>query len=460
MRISLRCGAIGAAVYLIVPASLWAQSDDVGQPDAFLDLQVSQGQTDNLGRDETVVRSDLSLLGLAFLAGVDRPRLDGIIIGDVQARYYGSNQVVDDDEIVGSVDGNLAVQLVPETFVMELQQNYGQVRGDPLRPASINNRDRTSVSSVAPRLQLSAGSRNVLVLSGRVSERNYEKSSEFDGRTTSAQLGVTRALDDVTSITATLDSWESEFDSSFAAYEYESVSLSYSKQFASGGVELRVGRGEIDTQVTNNTTSVGTFAWSRGIGSRSQITAWASREYTDAGELFRLGGVPATTYVSLADVPGSSPVGTQSNRRDATTNDSRIEAVTLTANPTLRSTAGARVALDGRRTDISLAIEKSRDRTEVDNSLDSDAVSFSLSVTRELSGRWQLALLLRTIEDDFVVQQISNKDRFVSVTADYAVGARSKLSVGFDRTRRRGGFVPFDENVYLVAFTYSIGRER
>lgn len=439
------------AVPALLGANFASGQNEVGvQPDPYLELELGHGQSDNVAHDASEVRSDITALGLRFLTTAERPRFQGAFTGDIQARHYGSSAVVDTDEVVGSIDGNFDYEFVDEMFSWGLQQNFGQSRTDPLAPDGPNNRELVSVTSTGPELSFDIGRRNDLILTGRLSERSYQDSNRLDSSRTAAGVQLVHALDEVAALSFSFNEWNTDYDdSSQSAYDVETFLITYSKQFSTGGVEISVGPGEIDTGSTTESTSVGTFAWRRGVGARSNVRIWASREFTDSGEIFRLTGLPDTALVQLSNVPGSA------GQVGADPNDARLGATQLVSSPVLRSNAGTRLTLAGRQSEVFLSFELVENRYETSNTLDSDAEVATIVYTREFAGDWRTNARLRASNEDFFVTGVDNRDRSIDVGLTRFLGTATSVSLVLARSKRNQGNDPFEENVYSV----SIARE-
>jgi hypothetical protein len=414
-----------------------------------LRVGLSLGRTDNVGRNTSEVPSDLTILDLGFNARTDQRRLKGALLGDLEFRHYGADTLIEDHEVFGSVDGKLGISLVPQRFVWDFEENYGQTRIDPLQPVGPNNRQRTVVVSTGPRLDVPLGGRNALQLAAQLAERTYESSNQLDGRTTSARLGFSHALDTVTKLSVTFDSSRNEFDNDQQAYEFRILSVAYAKTLATGDAEVRIGRGKVDIGAESTPTTVGRIEWRRNIGTRSRLNLWAGRELTDAGELFRYGGIVGggATAADLSAV--TSVFGA---------NDSRLSGIALSNSPLRRSTVGTRVDLLGRALTVRIGASVARDRFELDDTLDNDSTTLELSLGRDFARRWNGDLRFSVVRQDFAIATRDNEDRASRLMVTRKLASRSRVSVVLERNRRDGGVGLYTETVYLVSVGHDFGR--
>lgn len=440
-------------------SSVGAQPARDERPGPSFNVEIGYGQTDNLGRRaSSEIRSDITTLGLAFGLTADRRRLDGRIVGDVDWRHYGADEVRDDQEAVGSVDGALSLHAVPDIFIWDFFLNQGQTRTDPLAPVGPDNRDQTKVVTIGPRVALPIGERNRLDVSARKSERSYRDSGFLDSEMSSVNLGFSHALDSVTDIALTFEQWETDYDDSPQSYEYESISLAYTRDFASGGMEFSLGRGEIDFGMSGDPRAVGRIAWDRDIAARSRIRLWLSKEYTDAGELFRLGGVPATRRVSLSAVPGTLATQDEIGSSELGLNETRLNSVVQSADPALRSTAGLQLSLTGRRIDVGISFETAENKFVTGSTLSSDLEIFSVSASREIGGQWRVGVGVTFLEEDFSELGVNNGENDGAITLTRLVGRQSTLSIRYGRSHRGSGINQFEENVYRISFGRRVTR--
>src|SRR5690606_38238585 len=120
-------------------------------------LRIGAGHTSNLFLDDRELRSDIEMLGVGLVAGKASSRWRGVIATDLEFRRYDAEIIEDNDELLGSLDGRLEIELVPERFVWIFEQNSGQSRTNPLAPVGPDNRERTDVFSTGPRWAFPVG---------------------------------------------------------------------------------------------------------------------------------------------------------------------------------------------------------------------------------------------------------------------------------------------------------------
>ena len=423
-----------------------------GPEDREIRLDLRLGHTDNLGRDSSNVPSGIKALAARFMAAVDRSRVDGAIVGNIEYRKYAASQILDDSELIGAIDGNLIFHMVPDVFMWDIQENLGQARTNPLAPLSPGNRELTTVVSTGPRLNLPVGQRNVLQLSRRQSERRYENSTRLDSTVRATRLFLARSLTPTTRINLTVDRQDADYVVAVTGYRLGSASIGYDRELPSGAVELSIGRGEIRLGAIRQTSAVGRFAWDKSIGVRSRFSLWASREPTDSGETFRLGGLPATSSVGLVNIPGNESAYNGGQGADSGTNDARLSDIVLTSNPAIRSTVGARTTLVASQWTLGISAERSRDEFEADNSFDNRFTRFGIAAGRSFGRQWSGTLNLAVYRQVFVTSGVRNRDRSGGIALTRSVGKNSSLSISYESNHRDSGFALYDEGLYFVSF--------
>ena len=411
-------------------------------------LDAGGGQTDNLGRDSSQLRSDFRFLGLNVDAGMASRRLEGRLLSDVEWRKYGAQEVVDDHEVVGSLDGNMALHLVPQRFVWDFETNFGQLRSDPLAPSSPTNREQTAVFSTGPRIYLPAGPRNLVEIEARASERRFENSSQLDGRFSVLRLGFSHALSHVARLRVTVEDSQNELDTGDEPYDFRIASVTYERKLASGAVELTVGRGEVRIPPNEDSTEVAQFAWNRDVGTRSHLRVWAGHELTDAGEIFRLAGAPAD--LSGDELSGFSDI--------VDTNDDRLRGIVLSPSPLQRSDVGTTVEWEGHRTAVALSISGSEDDFELDPSLNNKLAAVDVYLRREFSHRWSGEIGLSRNRQDFTTRHQVNDDFRRRILIRRTFARTLQLSISGELNGRDSEIDPYDENVYKVTIGYARSR--
>jgi hypothetical protein len=414
---------------------------------ARLSINAGYGHSDNIDRGDPGVSSSFPRVGVAFGVGRESRRMTGALAADIELLKYSEEGLTEDDkELLGSIDGVLALALVPDRFAWDFAENLGQTRTDALGALAPNNRERMTVISTGPRLNFRLGGRNSMRLSARTVERTLEDSEFLDSRTDAVQLGLFRTIGPVSEVGIDFAHSEIEFDDTDQqGYEFDAVFLNYDRQFASGGVQARVGEGEVLIGSELSSSALMSFAWLREIGARSSLSILATRELTDAGEVFRLGGIPG--------VGAPDAVGGAGGSFDI--DDARLRDVVLTASPLRRSSIETQFQISGERSTLFFTAGISEDRFEVDSTLDNEGVNLRLSLARNLTALWSAELDVRLWRKDYeaFINEIDEVFSRLALTRHLGRRANLVFSAGHNT---RSGASPFDENVYTIWFNYEL----
>ncbi|MEQ9562902.1 MAG: hypothetical protein RLN69_10300, partial [Woeseiaceae bacterium] len=224
---------------MCVVASLATAQEEPSKPQGS--IEIGLGHTDNLNRDANELESDIGVLGVGFAGQTDRRWLRAALAGDVQYRRYQAEE--DDNEVLGSVDGALELQFVPDRVEWDFSVAYGQVRIDPLGAVGPSNRQSTTSFSTGPQFALPLGDRTILQIGGSISDQSFEVTEDLDGRSTDARLGLERRINPVTQLTLALEGSEIEYDLDDQTHDIATLSLEYRRELASGEAFASIGRG-------------------------------------------------------------------------------------------------------------------------------------------------------------------------------------------------------------------------
>ena len=430
---------------MCVLASLALADEERSAPEAKIELGI--GQTDNLNRNAEEIESDIGRLAVGFAGSSDRRWLRAALAGDVEYRKYEASGLEDDDEVLGSVDGELELHAVREMVQWDFGVGYGQVRIDPLGAVGPANRQTTVSFSTGPQINLPLGERSFLQFGATLSDQDFDVTRDLDGRQTTARLGLGRRLDPVTQLTLALEASETEYDLDAPTYDIATLSLEYQRELASGEAFLSVGRGRLEIGDESEPTTVAQLVWKRAVGTRSRIEICAGREITDAGNLFAGAGV-------AIGCPGD--LGSLANVARTTSN--REQEVISTTNPFVRSGGSLSFEVDGRRSSLRATFSMAQDRFEGDSTFDNDSTIFEVSGSRDFARHWQAELSARLWIQDFNDLGDENEDRVIRFSLSRLLARGMRLTLSFEQNRRVGGLGEFDANDYFLSFGREFGR--
>jgi len=423
-------------------------------------VSVGHGYSDNVGRDtaDNDVSSSFNALRLNFLLNRDRPRFDANFGGNVYVRRYADVPAgTDDDDVRGVIDGSLVASLIPNILTWDFRESFGQILQNPFDADRLGNRERVTVFTTGPQLNLPLGQRMFLQATAQVGQRSFEKSEALDSDTSGGTLGVVRTLNPVSQIGLQLTTSEVEYDSSQSGFEIDSAYLTYSRELATGGVQISLGGSEVTIAEQSHSTALIRFAWNRDVGARSNLSVFGGQEYTDAGALFRTGS--GVSGVNGFGSPGGFGGGGLFDLRRL--EDARLRDVISATNPLERSNLTIGWRISGQRTNIFLSTGLWQDRYEVDNGLDNDGSHADLEISREFTQRWSGQIGVRAYRRDFKVAAQEDDNVVTRLTTSYQIGVRAGISFEYRRYSRDQRDAPgrgYDDAEYVVFFNYTFGR--
>lgn len=435
----------GVCLALCVVVSPALGQEQVFKPEASIELSV--GHTDNVNRDADELDSDIGRLSVGFSGRSDRRWLQSAVAGDLEYLKYSADELSVDDEVLGSVDGKLAVLIVPDRVQWDFGLNYGQARIDSLGPVGPLNRQTVTSFSTGPQITIPLAERTSLQASGLISEESFEERPDLDARRTAARLGLERQITPVTQLTLAVDVSEIEYDLDSLAYDYETFSLEYRRELATGEALASIGRGSVEIDGDSEPTTVAQLLWKRAIGARSKIEICVGREITDAGNAFAGAGVAVGCPGDVGDV--SSVSRTTRNREQGTI---------PTTNPFVREGGSVSFIWDSALGDLRATFSLSQDRFEEDSTLDNDSTAVELSGSRDFARHWRTAVSARLWVQDFDDIGEKNEDYSVGLSVSRLLSDNMWLSLSFERNRRDGGVDPYDSNEYFLSLGRSFGR--
>jgi len=392
-------------VLVSLPVCSFAQSPPQSRPvdeerraGSRFDYSLTGGGTwsDNVGLvpvdevDGTIARAGVQLTYI----DVTR-RFDSDI--DVNAMYEHYLDDTFEDNVVGGVDGRVTVGIVPERFLWDFQDNFGQVTSDPFAATTPENRENINYFTTGPDFIMRFGAATSLKVSGRFSDVNYE-TSEVDSQQTMATINLTRQTSGSATVGLIGEVSNIDFkDEVNPDYDRNQAYLRY--QLENSRTELTIDGGytTLDSENGNEAGLLARVEMTRRVSSAGSLSLRAGSEFSDSGDVFRAGQDALGASQSTSNVVGSS---------DPFENRYAILGFDFDRNRT-----GAGVTYQYRR-------ELYVDETSDDRTLN----VWSVYMTRQLSAR-----LETRIYADFAHQEFDNSD-FES--DEMRAGASLSLALG------------------------------
>ena len=412
-------------------------------------IELGLGQTDNLNRNADELESDIGRLAVGFAGGTEGRWVRAGLSADLEYRKYGAEELTeDDDEVLGSVDGVLDLQIVPDWVKWDFRVGYGQVRIDIFGPVGPSNRQRTTSFSTGPQIAVPLGERTSLQIGGSLSEQSFEATPEIDGRTTAARLALERKVTPVTALTLAFDGSETEYDLDDQIIDIATLSLEYRRELASGEAFASIGRGrlKIDDEESDPIT-VARLVWKRGVGARSRFEICAGREITTAGSLFTGAGVAVGCPGDFSGLANA-----------ARTADNRIQGGISTTSPFVREGGSLTFLTNSELANFRATFSMAQDRFDEDTTFDNDSTIFEITGSRDFAVHWRAELIARLWIQDFVDTGAKNEDRTFRLSISRLLARNMRLILTYEQNRRVSGVGPFKANDYFLSIGRDFGR--
>jgi hypothetical protein len=415
-----------------------AQSQSTGRQPAGADearraiaVWASRAESDNMGRSEDGARGTYNGLGFLFDLAHAAARLDSSLYTNLELRQY-SDETIDDDP-VGTLDGLLSFDLMPERVIWDVRDSYGQGTLDPFAAIGPDNRESINVFATGPRFQLPLGGRFELSAGGSYSSRRFDDSDQLDSDATVYDLGLFRQTSETTRFGLVLTTNEVEYDvPSAPRYDIDRASLRYERSLATGAVIVDVGKNEISYPGGATDEPSYSFEWNRNLATRSRLRVAATRLFTDAGT--------ALSSDLSGDLDGSDT------------------GILVTASPFEQEGLFVGYSLAGARTSVSLDLGFTEESYVGAVSLDNDNTTTHALLRRTVSSRLAVGLEYSGNERAFVATDTEpardETDRTLSAWINHSFGRLFDVALVLTSYEREGT-VELKEDRYEIRFTYS-----
>jgi hypothetical protein len=247
-----------------------------------LTLRASGGYSDNVERTSTDERSS----GL-FAPGIDvayretTRRLDATVRGDLDYLNYTAQGL--DSQLVGDFYGNLAYGIVPERFVWNFDESYGQGRADLFQAATPQNSEGVNYFSTGPELTLPLSSRMFVTASAQYANSWYQD-QDTDSNQYGGAVSLGRSLSQATKVQASVQYQKIDYIDPNAAPDTDlwQYYLSYSAKGARSTLELDAGYRSFDDGSDSGGGPLIRFNLTRQLSAYSTVYVLAGDEYSDA----------------------------------------------------------------------------------------------------------------------------------------------------------------------------------
>jgi hypothetical protein len=393
-------------------------------------LRFSAGYSDNIFRGISTPESgSFRALGFQFSSAREGERLRTDFNGDIEVRDYSLPAV--DNEPVGSITALLGVDIVPDRFEWLFEDSYGQTRVNQFVPVGPTNRQDVNIFATGPRVTLPLGARTRLQINGEHQRRRFQNTSFLDNDSDEVLVGVLRSVNPTTDVGLSWTRREITADLIAAAWEDDTVFITYQRRLASGAATLRVGENTVRVGGAETSGPLFDASWARDVGSRSRLTVTAVRDFVDPGDQFR--------YTNAVVGSGlGSPLPT-----DVLLGAGVYELSSLTVAST--------TSLD--RTSFSFGVSASKAQYRTNTPFDNESRGLNVAVDHEVSALLGIGLQVNVYTIDLLQLGREDVDRWARLYVRREIGRRLDFQFSYLRNSRDSQGIAaasYDENSYQV----------
>jgi len=328
------------------------------------------GASDNItrtvnGKSETMAQVGTQLTvaessrRLAFNLGADLSYID----------YLGGTY---SGELLGDVNANALLRLIPDNFEWALQESFGQTRLNLFAVSTPANRENINTVSTGPRIKVNLGSALTLALNGNYARTDYQ-TSLLGTQRIGGDIGLEHGLSGDARVAVRASHNQVDPLSSLAgnSYSTQSAYIDYALKGALTNVNLDLGGSRVQRTGSTQTGPMARLSVDRKIGRNSTLSFGAGREFTDQGSLFGANGIS-----SLGQAV--TPI---SNTQLST------QAINRSTAAFQHTSANLGWLIQGRRTSIRLSGVWSDDVYDGQSALDRRRWSTAAYLSRQFTGR-------------------------------------------------------------------------
>ncbi len=273
------CGA------LILAAAL--MSDAYAAPFEYA-IDMGVGESDNIRRTPTNEQSEtIGTVGFEFSLYKNTRRLFANVAGDLAYFEYFKNTY--GGEFIGNLNGAVDLRLVPEHFSWAFQDNFGQVRSDPFAPVTPDNRENVNYFSTGPDFSFRFGEAARMQVSGRYSKVSYEV-TPLDSDRYSGSFSLIHDISDRSSISGNVQTQKVALDNTSFGADYD-TQQAYARYLLNGArthASVDLGYTRLSQSGTTDNGALVRMELARRTSASSTVTLRLGREFSDAGDAFRM----------------------------------------------------------------------------------------------------------------------------------------------------------------------------
>jgi len=328
------------------------------------------GASDNITRTVNGESETMAQVGTQFTVVESSRRLDLKLGADLSyVDYLGGTY---NGELLGDVNADALLRLIPDNFEWALQESFGQTRLNLFAVATPANRENINTVSTGPRIKVGLGSAIKLAINGNYARTDYQ-TSLLGTQRIGGDIGLEHALsgDALLAVRASHNQVDPLSSLAGSRYSTQSAYFNYAVKGALTNVNLDLGGSRVQRTGATQNGPVARLSVDRKIGRSSTVSFGAGREFIDQGSLFGANGVSSLDQAV-------TPI---SNTQLST------QAINRSTSAFQHTSANLSWLIQGRRTSIRLSGVWSDDVYDGQSALDRRRWSTAAYLSRQFGAR-------------------------------------------------------------------------
>lgn len=423
----LRIAAASSLLWVWGAGGAFAQDESTNpQTRQGLDMDLIGGisTSDNIARvpvDEE--DGTITSLGTRLTYLQDTRRIKADV--DVDANYQRYSDDVFDDDVVGGANAKLTLGVLPEKFLWQFEENFGQLVSDPFAAETPENRENINYFTTGPDLLFKVGGAFSLNVGARYSDVAYE-TSNADGHNYGGFIALNREISSVSHLSLNLDGRRYEFDDQVVnpAYDRYQAYLGYTLNGSRTELVAEAGYTQLEQGDEKPDGMLARLSVTRRLSRSALLSLSFGQEFSAAGDQFRFG----------QDMNGSG---------------SSTSSVLASGDPFTNRYATLRYEFDRNRTTVGASVQFESERYETSTDQDRDLMRYSVYARRQLSPVIELSIFGELESQDFRNTNFEDDDLRAGAYLNWMVGRLVALRFQFDH---------FDYDTTLVGSEFTENR--
>jgi hypothetical protein len=332
--------------------------------------------------------------------------------------------------VLGTVNGLLNLDFVPERFAWRTQDTFGQLATDPFSPATPQNLENVNYFTTGPVVQFGLGRALRAELSGLYSLTDYAI-SPLDSEQFGGTAALIHALSEVSNVSLNLTSERIEFNDIVGSdYDRRSGYLRYAIQGSRTGMTVDAGYTQISQTSGDHSGVLARLSFDRRISPSSSITLFLTDQISDSIDVFR---DEASVRTIVHDTQVISTPSTVEERG-----------------------GGAGWAWERSRTSFALSASVNKELYETTPTLDRRNTLVRFRFTRRLGPITTFGLEARHNDEKFENTGLTDQELELAAQLRWEIGRRAGVVLVLDRFDRKSNnpATEYNENRIGLNFTW------